>query len=59
MLSENIPVKEKELWPGYKKDTTIEIQLPPAAGKYRLIFSFSQPFTGPTFASPVYEIEIK
>lgn len=59
MLSENIPVNEKELWPGYKKDTTIEMQLPPTAGKYRLIFSFNEPFTGPTLASPFYEIEIK
>lgn len=59
LLSDNIPVNEKELQPGFKKDTTIEMQLPPTAGNYRLIFSFNEPFMGPTFASPFYEIEIK
>lgn len=59
MLSKNISVNEKELPAGYKKDTTIEMQLPQAAGKYRLLFSFNEPFTGPSFSSPFYEIEIK
>lgn len=57
--SENIPVAEKELPPGFKKKTELEISLPEVPGKYKLIFSFDQPFMGPTFASPFYEVEVK
>ncbi len=57
--SANIPVMEKELPPGFKKNIDIEISLPATVGKYKLIFSFDQPSMGPTFASPFYEVEVK
>lgn len=57
--SENIPVSEKQLEPGYKKNAMLSIQTPATAGKYRLIFSFNEPSLGPTFASPFYEITVK
>lgn len=57
--SENIPLAEKQLPPGYKKQTAINILFPSAPGKYKLIFSFDQPFLGPTFASPFYIVEVK
>jgi hypothetical protein len=57
--SENISLSEKELSPAYKKDININITLPTEPGTYRLIFSFDQPWLGPTFASPFYEIEVK
>jgi Dolichyl-phosphate-mannose-protein mannosyltransferase len=57
--SENIFLSEKELQPGYRKNIEIEISLPDSAGKYQLIFSFDQPFLGPTFASRFYDVEIK
>lgn len=58
-VSENIPLTETELQPGFKKKDTIGIELPIVSAKYKLIFSFDQYFLGPTFASPVYEIEVK
>jgi hypothetical protein len=57
--SENIPLPEKELSPGDKKDICINISFPAEPGTYRLIFSFDQPWLGPTFASPFYEVEVK
>jgi hypothetical protein len=57
--SENILLNEKQLSPGDKKEITIDLKFPEAAGKYRLIFSFDQPSMGPTFASPFFEIEVK
>lgn len=57
--SENIPLMEKELEPGYKKKAAITLSFPNTAGKYRLIFSFNQPLLGPTFASSFYEIEVR
>jgi len=57
--SENIPLSEKELSPGYKKTMDINVYFPAEPGKYKLIFSFDQPWLGPTFASPFYEIEVK
>ena len=57
--SENIPVTEKELQPGYKKNVSIPIHAPATEGKYRLIFSFNEPSFGPTFASSFYEITVK
>jgi hypothetical protein len=57
--SENIPLLEKELSPGYKKDIDISISFPTDPGTYKLIFSFDQPWLGPTFASSFYEIEVK
>lgn len=56
--SELIPLNELRLDPGYQKDFTMDLGLPDAPGKYRLIFSFDQPFMGPTFASPFYEIHV-
>lgn len=57
--SENIALRETELQPGYKKYIDISLFFPSTPGKYKLIFSFDQPFLGPTFASPFYEIEVK
>jgi hypothetical protein len=57
--SDNIPLKEELLAPGFKKDIEIKLVLPTIPGKYKLIFSFDQPYLGPTFASPFYEIEVK
>jgi len=57
--SENIPLTEKELPPGYKRSFDISLLLPSEPGKYKLIFSFDQPWLGPTFASPFYEIEVR
>jgi hypothetical protein len=57
--SENIPLVEKELQPGYKKQSAINILFPTAPGKYKLIFSFDQQWLGPTFASPIYDVEVK
>ena len=57
--SENIPLSEKELSPGYKKTIDINISFPTETGSCRMIFSFDQPWLGPTFASPFYEIEVK
>lgn len=57
--SEFIPLNEKELQPGYKKQIDIEILFPSEPGKYKLIFSFDQLWLGPTFASPFYEVEVK
>ncbi|MBO9681791.1 MAG: glycosyltransferase family 39 protein [Flavisolibacter sp.] len=57
--SENIPLSKKELLPGYKKTVDINISFPIEPGTYRLIFSFDQPWLGPTFASPFYEVEVK
>jgi hypothetical protein len=57
--SENIPLTETELQPGFKKNDTIDVELPTVSAKYKLVFSFDQYFLGPTFASPVYEIEVK
>lgn len=57
--SENIPLPEKELLPGYKKLIDVDILFPKEAGTYKLIFSFDQPWVGPTFSSPFYEIEVK
>lgn len=57
--SPNIPLKEKELEPGFKKTYQLQTIFPPQPGKYRLIFSFDQPFIGPAFSSPFYEIEVK
>lgn len=57
--SENIPLSEKELSPGYKKTIDINVNFPAEPGNYRLIFSFDQPWLGPTFASPFYEVEVK
>lgn len=57
--SENIPLPEKELSSGYKKTIDISVNFPVEPGNYRLIFSFDQPWLGPTFASPFYEIEVK
>lgn len=55
--SENIPFLE-ELKRGEKMNFTIEINLPEKPGTYRLIFSFTQPSMGPTFASPFYTIRV-
>jgi hypothetical protein len=57
--SENIPLSEIELSPGYKKTVDINISFPTEPGNYRIIFSFDQPWLGPTFASPFYEVEVK
>jgi hypothetical protein len=57
--SENIHLSEKELSPGYKKTIDINISFPTETGNCRMIFSFDQPWLGPTFASPFYEIEVK
>ena len=57
--SENIPLQEKELQSGYKKELEINLSFPSEPGKYKLIFSFDQPWLGPTFASPFYEIGVK
>lgn len=57
-MSDNILLNEKELQPGFKKKISIDLQLP-ARGKYRLIFSFSQQYVGPTFSSPFYDVEVQ
>jgi hypothetical protein len=57
--SENILIGEAQLQPGYRKQKQVALHFPTEPGKYRLIFSFDQPFLGPTFASPFYEIEVK
>jgi hypothetical protein len=57
--SANIPLPENTLTPGYKKMHTINMTLPAEAGTYKLIFSFNQPWLGPTFSSAFYEIEVK
>jgi hypothetical protein len=59
MVSENIPVEEKELPQSFKKTQEIEMTWPNTPGKYKLVFSFDQYFLGPTFASPLYTVEIK
>jgi hypothetical protein len=56
---ENIPLAEKLLPSGYKKNLELTLKLPAEPGKYKLIFSFDQPMLGPTFASPFYEVEVK
>ena len=58
-VSGNIPVAETELQPGFKKNYEMEVLLPKDPAKYKLIFSFDQYFLGPTFASPVYEVDVK
>ena len=57
--SENFAMTEQRLPAGYKKTIEIKLVLPPTAGKYKLIFSFDQPYLGPTFASPFYDIEVR
>lgn len=57
--SENIPFSEKELSSRDKKTIDINVNFPAEPGNYRLIFSFDQPWLGPTFASPFYEVEVK
>jgi hypothetical protein len=57
--SGNISRAENKLPPGYKKSFDISISPPSQPGKYKLIFSFDQPWLGPTFASPFYEVEVK
>ena len=57
--SENISLQEEILTPGFKKNIETELVLPITPGKYKLIFSFDQPYLGPTFASPFYEVEVK
>lgn len=56
--SEFIPLNGQELKPGWKKDFTLDLDLPQQPGNYRLIFSFDQLYLGPTFASPFYEVTI-
>jgi hypothetical protein len=57
--SENFPVNEQQLPPGFQKQKSVDLVFPKEAGKYRLIFSFDQPFVGPSFASSFYDVEIK
>lgn len=57
--SDFIPLNEKELPPGFKKNIDIEVSFPSGPGKYRLIFSFDQQWLGPTFASPFYNVEVE
>ena len=57
--SANIFFEENKVPAGYKKTIEIKLVLPTTPGKYKLIFSFDQPDLGPTFASPVYEMEVK
>jgi len=57
--SENILLGEASLPPGFKKTIEINLALPASPGKYKLIFSFDQPYLGPTFASPFYEVKVE
>lgn len=57
--SATFTVNEKTLPSGYKRSIQLPLITPTETGKYKLIFSFDQPLLGPTFASPIYEVEVK
>ena len=59
MTSPSFSINEKILPSGYKSSIKLPLIAPTEAGKYKLIFSFDQPFLGPTFASRFYEVEVK
>jgi hypothetical protein len=58
-ISENFPLNEIELRPGFTKRYELPLAFPAQRGRYRLIFSFDQPFIGPAFSSRFHEIEVK